>query len=275
MHGSAAPVKICPLCGQPSEYDEFTELYYCSHCDQVVQWLPDNLSMLVSGPPGVGKTPGMNHWSHFYVRNGRPVIWLAFDDSAANLRATLQSYCPQLPEHEAKGTATIVDCYSAIAGVPSEEKYSMKNRADLNELSLLISNLLNEKSELGKVKMFLDSATPLFTYKDAQVVVQFLAATAAKVKAKGGAFVVNITTGTISEETLRRLETLMDFALELRFVEVDGRRKRQMRFAKARGVRVYEEWLPIYIGNKAVSIDVGEDPTKYERLKKMLYAKSS
>lgn len=275
MQSSTAPVKICPLCGQPSSYDEFTEFYYCAHCDQVNQWLPDSFSLLSSGPPGVGKTPSMNHWSHFYLRNERPVIWLAFDDFAANLRAGLQSYCPQLSEYEANGFATMVDCYSSIAGVPSEEKYSLKTRADLNELSLLISNILNEKSELGKVKMFLDSATPLFTYKDPQVVVQFLATTAGKVKAKGGALLVNLTTGTVSDEILRRLETLMDFVIEMRFVEVDGRRKRQMRFAKARGVRVYEEWLPIYIGNKAISLDVGDDPATYERLRKVLYAKPS
>ena len=61
-----------------------------------------------------------------------------------------------------------------------------------------------------------------------------------------------------------------DLSIELRILEVDGRKKRQMRIAKARGQRVYEDWVPIYIGNKAISIDVGEDPAKYERLKRAL-----
>jgi KaiC/GvpD/RAD55 family RecA-like ATPase len=62
----------------------------------------------------------------------------------------------------------------------------------------------------------------------------------------------------------------MDFSVELRIVEVDGRKKRQMRIAKARGQRAYEDWIPVYIGTNAISIDVGEDPAKYERLKKAL-----
>jgi hypothetical protein len=33
--------------------------------------------------------------------------------------------------------------------------------------------------------------------------------------------------------------------------------------------------VPIYIGSQALSIDVGDDPAKYERLKKMLYGKLS
>jgi hypothetical protein len=43
-----------------------------------------------------------------------------------------------------------------------------------------------------------------------------------------------------------------------------------MRITKARGQRAYEEWIPIYIGTKAVSIDVSYEPAKYERLRKAL-----
>jgi hypothetical protein len=68
---------------------------------------------------------------------------------------------------------------------------------------------------------------------------------------------------------------MMDFSEELRFVEEGGRKKRQFRFAKARGQRIYEDWIPVYIGSKTISVDVGEDPAKYERLKKALYAKSA
>lgn len=253
-----------------------TEFYYCNHCDQFVQWLPDSYALIISGPPGAGKTPALHHWSDFYLRNNRPVILLAFDDSPSNLRGPFGSYTHEkLPEYESSGLATIVDCYASIAGVPSQEKYALKNRADLNELSLLITDLLNEKSKAGSPKVVLDSATPIFTYKDPQLVVQFLGSMAAKVKAKGGAFVISLTSGTVNEEIIRRLETLMDFAVEVRFVEVDGRKKRQMRVAKARGHQVYEDWIPIYIGTKAVSLDVGEDPAKYERLKKALYARPS
>ena len=166
---------------------------------------------------------------------------------------------------------------SSIATVQSPEcpakKYALKNRVDMNELSLLISDLLNERSKLGKAKVIIDSVTPLFTYKDPQVVVQFLGSTAVKVKARGGAFAVALTTGTVQEEVYRRLETLMDFSEELRFVEEGSRKKREFRFAKARGLRVYEEWVPVYIGSKTISVDVGEDAGKYERLKKALYPK--
>lgn len=276
MQAPTAPVKLCPLCGQPSLYDDFTGFYYCNHCDQFVQWLPDSYALVLSGPPGAGKTPSLNYYMDFYLRNNRPVILLAFDDFPSNLRAPLGSYChDKWSEYESTGLATIVDCYASIAGGPSQEKYAMKNRADLNELSLLITDLLNEKAKIGSPKVIIDSATPLFTYKEPQLVVQFLGSMAVKVKSKAGAFVITITTGTVSDEVLRRLETLMDFAFEIRFVEVEGRKKRQMRIAKARGQRAYEDWVPIYIGTKAISIDVGEDPAKYERLKKALYAKAS
>jgi KaiC/GvpD/RAD55 family RecA-like ATPase len=231
---------------------------------------------MVTGPPGAGKTPILHHWIDFYLRNNRPVILLAFDDSPSNLRGPLGGYTQEkLPEYEAKGIATLVDCYSSIAGVPSQEKYALKNRTDLNELSLLITDLFNEKSKLGNPKIIVDSATPLFTYKDPQLVVQFLSSMAVKVKSKGGAFLTSLTSGTISEENVRRLQTLMDFAIELRVIEVEGRQKRQVRIVKARGQRAYEEWIPIYIGTKAVSIDVGDDPAKYERLRKALQSKPS
>ncbi len=276
MEAPLAPVKICPLCGQPSMHDGFTDFYYCNHCDYFVQFIPDSYAGVISGPPGAGKTPDLHYWMDFYLRNSRPVVLLAFDDLPSNLRGPLGAYTNnKLPEYEAAGLATIVDCYSSIAGVPSQEKYALKNRADLNELSLLITDLLNEKAKLGSLKIIIDSATPLFTYKDPQLVVQFLASIAAKVKAKGGAFMISITSGTINEETTKRLETLMDLSIELRILEVEGRKKRQMRIAKARGQRVFEDWVPMYIGNKAISVDVSEDPAKYERLKKALRGLSS
>lgn len=268
--------KICPLCGETSMYDDFTELYYCNHCDQFVQWLPDSYALMMSGPPGAGKTPSLHYWCDFYLRNNRPIVLLAFDDSPSNLRGPLGEYAHgKLSEHEDSGMATLVDCYASIAGVTSQEKYSLKNRADLNELSLLITDLLKEKAKLGSPKIIMDSATPLFTYKDPQLVVQFLTSMAAKAKAKGAAFIISITSGTVNEEISRRLETIMDFLVELRVLEVDGRKKRQMRIAKARGQRAYEDWVPIYIGTKTISIDVGEDPAKYERLKKALRGAAS
>jgi len=238
--------------------------------------MPESYTLMMSGPAGSGKTPSFHTWSNFYLRNGRPIVLFAFDDFPSNIRKSFaEFYSGKLPEYESSGAATFVDCYSSIAGAATDEKYALKNRADMNELSLLISELLNEKAKLGKPKVIVDSVTPLFTYRDPQLVVQFLASSAVKVKAKGGAFAVSLTTGTVNEETFKRLETLMDSCVELRFIEEGGRKKRQFRFAKARGQRIYEEWVPVYIGSKTISIDVGEDPTKYERLKKALYAKPS
>lgn len=276
LQAPASQTRLCPLCGQPSSYDEFSDFYYCGHCDQFVQWIPDSYAGIISGPPGAGKTPSLHAWMDFYLRNNRPVVLMAFDDLPSNLRGPLGSYCHErLDDYERNGLATLVDCYSSLAGVPSQEKYALKNRADLNELSLLVADLLNEKTKLGSVKFILDSATPLFTYKDPSLVVQFLASSAAKVKAKGGAFIISLTSGTISEEVFRRLETLMDVSMEMRIVEVEGRKKREIRVAKARGQRVFEDWIPVYIGSKTISINVGEDPARYERLKKALYAKPS
>jgi len=239
----------------------------------MVQWLPDSYTMLIRGPPGAGKTPSIYHWINFYLRNNRPCILLSFDDLPSNLRSPLGAYTDgKLPEYENSGLETIVDCYASIAGASSQEKYALRNRCDLNELSPLISDLLNEKSSIGSPKIIIDSATPLFTYKDPQLIVQFLGSMAAKTKAKNGAFLVLITTGTVGDEVLRRLETLMDYSLEMQVQEVEGRKKRRMRIAKARGRQAYEDWIPYFIGSKAVFLDVGEEPAQYERLKKALRA---
>ncbi len=237
MQTSSTPVKTCPLCGEASAYDELTEFYFCNHCDQFIQWVPDSYALIITGPAGAGKSPSFNAWSDFYLRNGRPIVLFAFDDFPSNIRTAFSDYYQQkLPEYESAGLVTIVDCYSSIAGVPSQEKYALKNRTDLNELSLMISDLVNEKAKLGETKFIIDSVTPLFTYKDPQVVVQFLASTAVKVKVeRRRTSEYPLTSGTVNEETLRRLETLMDFAIEIRLIEEEGRKKRLMRFVKARG----------------------------------------
>jgi KaiC/GvpD/RAD55 family RecA-like ATPase len=230
--------------------------------------------MMITGPPGAGKTPTLHHLVDFYARNSRPTVLLAFDDSPVNIRGPLGRYTHgKLPQYESQGMITLVDCYSSIAGVPSQEEHASKNRADLNELSLLITDLVNEKAKLGSPKIIIDSATALFTFREPQLVVQFLSSTAVKVKSRGGAFLTSLASGTVAEENVRRLQTLMDFAVELRILEIEGRQKRQVRVAKSRGQQAYEEWIPIYIGKEAISIDVGDDPAKYERLRKAFQSK--
>ena len=223
MEASQNLQRICPLCGDPASYDDVADLYYCTHgCDQFIPWLPDRYTAMITGPPGAGKTPVLNAICDFYLRNGRPIIWLAFDDLPANLRVPLDSYCKgKLGEYESRGLATIVDCYSALAGTSSDEKYAMKNRADLNELSLLIAEIIDQKVKLGLPKILLDSTTPLFNYKDAQLVVQFLTSMGAKTKTRGGALLFSVTSGTIGDEISKMLETTADFVMELQFTEVE------------------------------------------------------
>jgi len=272
MQASSNPQRICPLCGDVAAYDDFADLYYCGHgCDSFAPLMPDIYTLMCFGPSGVGKTPELNAMCDFYLRNGRPIIFLAFDDLTSSVRKPLNAYCQErLPEYEAAGLATLVDCYSSLAGSPSEEKYALKNRVDLNELSILVSSLMNEKARLGSPKVFLDSLTPLFNYREPQLVVQFVTSVGAKIKTKGGAFLFSLTSGTVSNEILTRLETTADFVDELRFTELDGRQRRESRWAKARGIRIPEEWFPFYIGAKTISMDVGwDDPAKYERLKRI------
>jgi KaiC/GvpD/RAD55 family RecA-like ATPase len=180
----------------------------------------------------------------------------------------MNNFVTNLAAMEEKGLFKIVDCQSCTAGVSSSEKLHVDRPGDLTGMGIAITEALSGSSEAPKV--FLESATHMFTYCPNAEVVKFLSGTSAKVKAKGGGFYFSVGEGAVDSEVQRRLEQMMDGVILLRKREEEGRILREFRIEKIRGTRAYERWLKLFIGKKTIYIDIPKEPNEFQEFAKLI-----
>lgn len=263
-----AQLTRCPLCQAPMEKDEYSGLSFCPGCDRFLALLPENASYMVVGESGSGKTAFLTKLVEFYLRNQRCCVYVACDQFPSDARTQVSTFVTNLANAEEKGLFKIVDCHSCVAGVASNEKYRVDRAGDLTSMGIVVSQVLQDSSAAAKI--FLESATHMFSYCSSADVVKFLLVTAAKVKAKGGGFFFSLGEGVIDSEVQKKLEQVVDGLILMRKREESGEIVREFRIVKVRGTRIYERWLKYFIGRKTVYIELPKDPREFQEFVKII-----
>ncbi len=250
------------------EVDEYSGLSFCPGCDRFLALLPENASYMILGSSGSGKTAFLTKLIDFYLRNERTCVYVTCDQFPSDARRQMSDFVPNLMAAEERGLFKIVDCQSCMAGVPSAEKLHVDRPGDLTSMGITITEAL-KGSSIG-AKVFLESATHIFTYCPATEAVKFLLGTAAKVKTKGAGFFFSIGDGVVDVEIQKKLEEMMDGVIMMRKKEEAGRILREFRIEKIRGTRTYERWLKFFIGKKTIYIDIPKDQEEFREFAKLI-----
>lgn len=220
------------------------------------------------GGSGTGKTAFLTKLVDFYLRNQRTCVYVACDQFPSDARHQMKNFVTNLAAMEEEGFFKVVDCQSCIAGVSSSEKLHVDRPGDLTGMGITITEALRDSSESPKV--FLESATHMFTYCPSAEVVKFLMGTSAKVKARGGGLFFSLGDGAIDSEVQKKLEQMMDGVIMMRKREEAGKVQREFRIEKIRGTRAYERWLKLFIGKKTIYIDIPKDPEEFQEFSKLI-----
>jgi KaiC/GvpD/RAD55 family RecA-like ATPase len=259
----------CAVCGEPFRKDELSGLLYCVHCDLILSLMPQGRTYMLLGESGTGKSVLSYKLMDIYLRSSKPCIFLAFDEPPSQLRATLGTMVDQLEDNEKKGLLTFVDCNACMGGLVSKERYHLDSPGDLNGLAFMVSKLVNEKSDGASVRVFIDSATAMFSHCESEAILKFLYSMSARLKSAGGSLFFTLGTGSVASETQKKLEQLADGLLEFKVTEDSGQTTRYYRFSKVRGTLYFDNWLPFFVGDKAILLAPPEDLKNRERFYKI------
>ncbi|MBI2183470.1 MAG: hypothetical protein HYU39_00775 [Thaumarchaeota archaeon] len=257
----------CPICGKQSVSDLHSGLCYCDKCERMLGWLPGMRTYMIYGGSGVGKSALLYKMIELYLRNSMTCVYVALDEFPSQVKLNLKRFAKELGGFEAQGQMIFLDCYSCVGGVQSEEKNHITTPGDLNDLNIQLSSIIETSGADRQVRIFLDSITPLFTYRESSAVIKFLLTIGAKVKARGGSLFFTLGLGAISQEDQKKLELMADALVELKIDQSGSRPKRYFRVSKIRGAQFFDEWLPFYIGNQTIYVGLPEAPDQLERLR--------
>jgi KaiC/GvpD/RAD55 family RecA-like ATPase len=112
-----------------------------------------------------------------------------------------------------QGRLAILDCYSPLAGI---EGSIIHDPSDFAEITNQVNTLI-EKSTVP-FTLFLDSVSPIFNSTDRKTGIKFLTTLVARVKSKGGTFILTEIKGSLPEDVRIQIEAMMDGVIELSLV---------------------------------------------------------
>lgn len=224
---------------------------------------------MLSGESGSGKSIFTYKLLDLYLRSSRPCIYVALDELPSQLRTSLGAFVDRLQENEKNGLLTFVDCYSCMGGLPSQEKYHLDSPADLNGLAFMVSKLATDVGKQAPPRLFIDSATAMFSHCEPDAILKFLYSMSARLKNVKGSLFFTLNGGAVTSEIQKRLEQLADGLVEFKLTEDAGQIKRYYRFSKVRGTLYFDSWLPFFVGDRGIQLAPPEELGTRERFYKI------
>lgn len=235
-------VKSCPGCGSEKVVAWGSKgLTYCTRCDWYFGAIPETTSIMVSGDSGIGKTMLILKLAEVFQSRGRRNVFVCCDQPPTNLKKILDEAHESLAtDSGSSADFTIVDSFSSSGGLQSDLPNHTQAVFDLNEMEEILARLCKEE---GDLVVTLDSINPLLLHNDAGLVLKFLDRCRSRLTGRGEVFVFSITEGSVETSVYKKLESIVDAIIEMRFAEEPLGRARRLRFTKMRGQNIFDDWV--------------------------------
>jgi non-specific serine/threonine protein kinase len=199
-----------------------------SGLDEILQGgFPSNSIIAVFGPPGSGKSIFCMQFVDQGLKSGDSCIFLTTDRSPEEIKDIAKDFGWDLSD------AIFIDDYSWRSGAESGGKYCIKDPSDLNYLNILIGDILKEtRSE--KKRIVIDSVSALILYNNPNFAMRFLHIIGAKARLYNSCMLITLESGVHDERAINLVNYIADGAIELDFIEGEGRRLRVLKMSRTK-----------------------------------------
>jgi len=204
---------------------------------------PTNYSVLLSGPPGVGKFEHLIARIREDLQLGERVAFVTLDLHPNEIRARAKALRLDFEPYEGK-SFVFVDCYSATS--------SERPEAPAGKKTFLVSSFSNLEGigmamgkagqELGTpVRIYFYTVSTLFLHNSTQAIAKFFQIVTSRVKTNLGFVLYAVHDGVHDPMTMNLLRSLVDGVVEMRFTDSMDR---EIRLHHMRGYHADATWHP-------------------------------
>src|SRR5881296_4147129 len=204
---------------------------------------PTNYSILLCGPPGVGKFEYLVERIRDDLRKGERVVFVTLDLHPNEIRARAKALHLDLEPVEGK-SFVFVDCYSATSSerpesAPGKKTFLVSSFSNLEGIGMAMSKAAQE---LGTpVRIYFYTVSTLFLHNSPQAIAKFFQIVTARVKTNMGFIAYAAHDGVHDPQTSNLLRSLVDGVVEMRYTDT---MEREIRVHHMRGYQVDAAWHP-------------------------------
>jgi KaiC/GvpD/RAD55 family RecA-like ATPase len=205
---------------------------------------PTNYSVLISGPPGVGKLEYLLGLTKRFLDGGERVTFVTLDLHPDEVRTRAAGIGVDLAAVEGTSFA-FVDCYSASASErvdtpPSKKVYPVSSFSNLEGIGMAISKAAHDLKPPVRIVFY--TVSTLFLHNSPAAIAKFIQIITSRVKTNIGFIAYAMHDGVHDPNTTTLLRSLVDGVVEIRFTDDLAR---EVRAHHMRGLTVRPTWTRV------------------------------
>jgi KaiC/GvpD/RAD55 family RecA-like ATPase len=209
---------------------------------------PDYYTVLLYGPPGVGKFEYCLELVRNYLENDGRVVYLTTERSPNEIVERAIAIGVELREYS-DDSFVFVDCFSWSAGTVSENEFSIDDPGNLNQVVAITEKAI---TRLGRpAKIIFDSLSPLFLYNPAAALTEAFQRLASKAKTSYGFLLATLQEGVHHPQVVNTLVYIVDGYIEMKFEEGDVL-ERKLRVHHLKGLEHDPKWRRFEITDRGL-----------------------
>jgi len=206
---------------------------------------PAYFTLLVAGPPGVGKLEWLLALARTYLGNGERVVFVTLDLHPREVRERAVATGLDFGEHEGEHLL-FVDGYSAsVSEKPepaSKKVFTVSSYSNLEGLGMAIAKAAQDLRPPVRVLFY--TVSTLYLHNPPAAIAKFFQIVTNRVKTNMGFIAYAVQEGVHDPLTMNLLRSLVDGVVEMRFTETMDR---EVRPHHLRGIPVAARWQPFLV----------------------------